>query len=107
VVLERHVSDEQAASDLEAIRSMWELAAVYEFMGQFKFWLNFSQLYPLQDLEEALVRSPGPGAPARGGSTDAAWSASCGATQTLQALSPMQRSNKPGLIRWMHWCHAV
>jgi hypothetical protein len=64
-VLERHVSDEQAAADLEAIRSMWELAAVYEFMGQFKFWLNFSQLYPLQDLEEALVRSPGPGEPGR------------------------------------------
>jgi hypothetical protein len=60
-VLERNVSDEQAAADLEAIRSMWELAAVYEFMSQFKFWLNFSQLYPLQDLEEALVRSPGPG----------------------------------------------
>lgn len=61
VVLERHVSEEQAAADLAAIRGMWELAAVYEFMGQFKFWLNFSQLYPLQDLEEALVRAPGPG----------------------------------------------
>ncbi|WIA09907.1 hypothetical protein OEZ85_010121 [Tetradesmus obliquus] len=61
VVLERHVSEEQAAADLAAIRGMWELAAVYEFMSQFKFWLNFSQLYPLQDLEEALVRAPGPG----------------------------------------------
>ncbi|WIA29977.1 hypothetical protein OEZ86_000075 [Tetradesmus obliquus] len=61
VVLERNVSEDQAAADLAAIRGMWELAAVYEFMGQFKFWLNFSQLYPLQDLEEALVRAPGPG----------------------------------------------
>lgn len=55
------MSDEQAAADLEAIRSMWELAAIYEFMVQFKYWLNFSQLYPLQDLEEAIVKSPGPG----------------------------------------------
>lgn len=59
------MSDEQAACDLKAIRGMWELAAVYEFMGQFKFWLNFSQLYPLHDLEDALVRSPGPGGEGR------------------------------------------
>lgn len=59
--LVRVISEEQAAADLEAIRGMWELAAVYEFMAQFKYWLNFSQLYPLQDLEDAIVRSPGPG----------------------------------------------
>lgn len=59
--LVRIISEKQAAADLEAIRGMWELAAVYEFMAQFKYWLNFSQLYPLQDLEEAIVKSPGPG----------------------------------------------
>lgn len=57
------VSDEQTAADLEAIRGMWELATVYEFMFRFKHWLNFSQLYPVQDLEEAIVKSPGPGTP--------------------------------------------
>jgi len=55
------VSPEQAEADLAAIRGMWELAAVYEFMSTFKHWLNFTQLYPLHDLEEAIVRSPGPG----------------------------------------------
>jgi hypothetical protein len=106
------MSDGQAASDLEAIRSMWELAAVYEFMGQFKFWLNFSQLYPLQDLEEALVRSPGPGAAGRnhtavGSSADALWLTSSEATQALQALSDIQRSNRPALLSWIHSCHVV
>lgn len=62
--LVRVISDEQAAADLQAIQGMWELAALYEFMAQFKYWLNFSQLYPVQDLEEAIIRSPGPGKPA-------------------------------------------
>lgn len=60
-LLERDVSPEQAKADLAAIRNMWELAAVYEFLSTFKYWLNFSQLYPLHDLEEAIVKSPGPG----------------------------------------------
>jgi hypothetical protein len=60
-VLERPVLAEQAEADLAAIRNMWELAAVYEFMSTFKHWLNFTQLYPLHDLEEAIVKSPGPG----------------------------------------------
>lgn len=62
--LERTVDEEQAAADLAAIRSMWELAAVYDFLGTFKRWLGLSQLYPAADLEVALVRSPGPGVPA-------------------------------------------
>lgn len=57
------MSEEQAAADLATIRGMWELAAVYEFMSTFKFWLNFTQLYSLHDLEEAIVKSPGPGGP--------------------------------------------
>lgn len=57
------MSEEQAAADLATIRGMWELAAVYEFMSTFKFWLNFTQLYALHDLEEAIVKSPGPGGP--------------------------------------------
>lgn len=60
-LLERVVSPEQAEADLAAIRNMWELAAVYEFLSTFKYWLNFTQLYPLHDLEEAIVKSPGPG----------------------------------------------
>lgn len=60
-VLERNIPAEQAEADLAAIRNMWELAAVYEFMSTFKYWLNFTQLYPLHDLEEAIVKSPGPG----------------------------------------------
>lgn len=60
-VLERVVSTEQAEADLAAIRNMWELATVYEFLSTFKYWLNFTQLYPLHDLEEAIVKSPGPG----------------------------------------------
>lgn len=55
------MSPEQAAADLAAIRGMWQLASVYEFLATFKYWLNFSQLYPLHDLEHAIVNSPGPG----------------------------------------------
>lgn len=62
VPLERPLSEEQAVADLAAIRSMWELAACWEFFAMFQHHLGLSQLYTIEELEVALVRSPGPGA---------------------------------------------
>jgi hypothetical protein len=40
---------------------MWEMAVVFEFLTVFKSYLRLNHLYPVADLEQALVESPGPG----------------------------------------------
>jgi hypothetical protein len=88
--LVRDVSEEQAAAELSAIRNMWQLAVVYEFLARFKPWLRFTQMYPVGDIEQALVRSPGPGAMG-GAAGRGARCAACAAGARLQSL-PLQRS---------------
>jgi hypothetical protein len=57
----RNLSPEEAAAQLAQIRGMWELGAVVEFLSTFRPWLGLTALYPLADLEQALVESPGTG----------------------------------------------
>ncbi len=59
--VERPLTEQQTAADLATARSMWELAAAFQFLGQFQHWLGLSQAYSLAQVEEELVRSPGPG----------------------------------------------
>lgn len=53
------MSAAQAASDLAAVRGMWELAAVLRFLGLFRPHLRLSQLLGAGELEDALVWDPG------------------------------------------------
>lgn len=61
LLIERHVSAEQAVADLAVIRGMWQMAAIIEFLAQFRHYLGFTQIYPVTDLEDALASSAGPG----------------------------------------------
>ena len=60
--LVREVLPEVAAQELQSVRCMWEMAVVFEFLTVFRSYLRLNHLYPVADLEQALVESPGPGA---------------------------------------------
>ncbi|CAD7698498.1 unnamed protein product [Ostreobium quekettii] len=60
-VLGREVGKEDAELQVQAIRTMWEMAAILEFLDVFKPQLGIGVSYSADALEEALVKSPGPG----------------------------------------------
>lgn len=63
---ERHVSQERAEADHATLHSMWEFAAIVEFLFTFRHYLNIQTTISVDTLADALVRAPG--ARARGGS---------------------------------------
>ncbi|KDD76532.1 hypothetical protein H632_c192p0, partial [Helicosporidium sp. ATCC 50920] len=59
VVLVRRRTPEQVARELRRVRCMWQLAAVWDFFALFRSHLRLEREFGMEELEQALVCSPG------------------------------------------------
>lgn len=59
--LVREIGDDEGEAQLQGVRNMWEMAAVFEFLDVFNAQLALNLSFTGDALEEAFVRSPGPG----------------------------------------------
>lgn len=71
-VLERNITEEQAARDLKTVQDMWEMATALQLLKIIKLMRSSGihtmggkkyaeSSYSMAMLEDAIVRSPGPG----------------------------------------------
>jgi hypothetical protein len=56
---EREVSQERAQTDYATLHSMWEFAAIVEFLFTFRHFLNIQATISVDTLADALIRAPG------------------------------------------------